>query len=115
MPVRWQASQVAQAGGVRPLVLTRRVDAAPFPWPETTFLEYPASPTTRAGAFVARADRKLFGYRYLGPGVETAGVAAAPAAREERASAPSTTTRRFPDSAPRGDDNPFGMEPGGIL
>jgi glycosyltransferase involved in cell wall biosynthesis len=62
----YECCQVAQAGGVRPLVLTRRVDAAPFPWPETTFLEYPASPTTRAGAFVARADRKLFGYRYLG-------------------------------------------------
>jgi DNA-binding response OmpR family regulator len=56
-----------------------------------------------------------FGYRYLGPGVQEV-VAAAPAGArvEERPVVPATPTRRFSD-APLPDDNPFGVEPGGIL
>lgn len=61
----YECCLVAQGLGERPLVFTRAEKAAPFEWEQTHLIAYPRVPKGRAGTFLMRADRKLFGWRHF--------------------------------------------------
>jgi glycosyltransferase involved in cell wall biosynthesis len=61
----WECCRVAERQGRRPAVISRACSIPPFPWPQTTFIDYPSVPTSQLGVLFHRADRKLTHWRHL--------------------------------------------------
>ena len=49
-----------------PFVVVRKSPAAPFDWPNTLFVDYPAIPNSGPGWWLARLERKLLGWQHPG-------------------------------------------------
>lgn len=64
--VIYQCCRAAQAQGVEPFVISRNCDAAAYDWPNTILLEYPRVPSSGARYWLARAERKIFGWQHAG-------------------------------------------------
>ena len=64
--VIYQCCRVAQTEGVEPFVVSRNCDAAPYNWPNQILLEYPRVPDSGPAWWLARAERKVFGWQHAG-------------------------------------------------
>ena len=61
----WECCRVARQSGVQPWVVTRPAAVTAYDYEQTLFVDYPTVPTTKLGALLCRAERKLNGWRHL--------------------------------------------------
>lgn len=73
----WEVCRTASREGVRPLVITRPSVAAPHPWPETVFVDYPQVRPFRGAGRLFELHKRVTGWGHLRQGVYAAGVARA--------------------------------------
>ncbi|HVX83185.1 MAG TPA: glycosyltransferase family 4 protein [Phycisphaerae bacterium] len=66
--IAWEYAQAARRAGAEPLVIARRQDADPYPWPRSQFVDWPYLPTSRLGTFLMRAQRKYTGWQHFREG-----------------------------------------------
>lgn len=64
--VIYQCCRAAKAEGIEPFVISRTCRAAPYDWPHAILLEYPRIPDSGPLRWLARAERKVFGWQHAG-------------------------------------------------
>ena len=73
----WEVCRTASQEGVRPLVISRSSHAAPHPWPETVFVDYPPLRPFRGAGRLFELQKRVTGWGHIRQGIYAEGVARA--------------------------------------
>jgi glycosyltransferase involved in cell wall biosynthesis len=73
----WEVCRAASQEGVRPLVISRTCEAAPHPWSDTVFVDYPPLRPFRGAGRLFQIQKRLTGWGHIRQGIYAAGVARA--------------------------------------
>jgi glycosyltransferase involved in cell wall biosynthesis len=64
--VIYECCRAARVEGCEPFVISRNCNAAPYDWPRAILLDYPSIPTSGPRWWLARMERKIFGWQHAG-------------------------------------------------